>query len=320
MKPSGDKDDPAGDSSKSKKEKKGRVVHVVHYNYPVEKVFALRQTLVEAVGLEFLGKTPTGESFTRLIELMQELLPGEIDFKTLEDSLRHLAGTRIDARLLDAVCWRMAGNTKRLKQRRAVPPWHVQKLPEWVPAQIVSCKRERTARGKMGARFGLRILAGTPAGMTAEKFWTLKFCRYMSQEFGFTRPRGNRQVSFPYAAPEEFVGMRLYVRIMPELCGREPGFDGLGFPPSLSKWNKTTLKCRLRVQDGFRCQMDVTPAELPCHNCPVGFVKCRAATHRHDWVEKPCPECGREAAFFDPEQKSEVCVDCTIRAAYKSNQ
>lgn len=321
MKPSGDRDDPAGGSSKpKKKEKPTRVVHVIHYNYPVEKVFALRQTLKEAVGLEFLGKTPRGESFRRLVELVQEVLPGGIEFKTLEDSLRHLAGTRIDERLLDAVCWRMAGNTKRLRQRRAVPPWHVQKLPEWVPAQIVSCRRERTSAGKVGARFVVRILAGTPAGLTAEKFYPLKFCRYISQEFGFTRPRGDRHVAFPYAAPEQFVGMRLYVCVEPALSGKEPGFDGLGFPPSLSKWNKTTLKCRFRVQPEFRCQMEVLPADLPCHNCPVGFLKCRAGTHRQDWVERECRECNREDAFFDPESNSELCVDCTIRAAYKSDR
>lgn len=316
MKPSGGKDDPAGDSSKSKKT--GRKVYAVHYSYQIEQVFDLRQKLKEAVELEFLGKTPQGESFTRLVELVREVLPGEIDFATLEDSLRHLAGTRVDERTLDAMCWRMAGNVKRLKQRRAVPPWHVQRLPEWVPVQVVACKREKSPRGKLGARFVLRILAGTPAGLTAEKFWPLKFCRYISQEFGFTRPRGNRVVAFPFTAPEQFVGMRLYVLIMPELCTREPGFDGLGFPAGLSKWNKTTLKCRFRVQEGFRCQMNVLPSELPCHNCPVGFTKCRAGTHRSNWVEKPCPDCGRDDAFFDPESKSEVCVDCAIKAAYRS--
>lgn len=283
-------------------------------------MFETRKLIREAVELEFLGKVPQGETFTRLVELVQEILPGHVDYKTLEDSLRHLAGTRLDEREIDAAAWRMAGNYKRLAQRRVVPPWHVQTLPEWVPAQVVSCRRERSGKGKLGARLGFRILAGTPAGRTAETFWTLKFCRYMSAELGFSRPTARRRAVFPFTAPEQFVGLRLYVRVMPALCKAEPGFDGLGFPASLAAWNKTTLKCRFRAQPGFACKMRVLHTQLPCQNCPVGFLKCRAGTHRQDWVEKHCPSCERDDAFFDPESSSEECVDCTIKSAYRGTK
>lgn len=311
----------SGDREQPEKPKKPqRQVRAIHYRYQVEQVFELRKLLKEALELEFLGTTPANDTFDRLVCLVREILPGNVDYKTLEDSLRHLAGTRLDERELDATAWRMAGNFKRLADRKAVPPWHVQRLPEWVPAQVVSCRRERTGRGKLGAVFGFRLLAGTSCGLTAEKFWTLKFCRVMASDFGFSRSFGTRTQAYPYTAPEQFVGLRAYVRVMPSLCGKEPGFDGLGFPSSLSGWNKTTLKCRFRVQPGFRCAMGMLPTQLPCHNCPVGFLKCRAGTHRQNWVEKACSGCEKEDAFFDPESASDLCVDCTVRATYKGDK
>lgn len=271
------------------------------------------------MGLEFLKKTPQGDSFVRLVTLIQELLPGNINYKTLEDSVRHLAGTPIDERTLDAVCWRLAGNHKRLRQRRAVPPWHSQKLPEWVPSQVVSCRRERTPKGRLGARYGFRILAGTPAGLTAYKWWSMQMCRFMSGEMGFSRPNHRKITSFPYAVPEQLVGMRLYVRIMPEQCTNEPGFDGVGFPSSLQGWNKTTVKCRVRAQEGFSCKLNKRADELHCYHCPIGFINCRAGTHRMDWVEKDCPICEKKS-FFDPESQGDACVDCFVRSVYRGDK
>lgn len=271
--------------------------------------------------MEFLKKVPIGSEFERLVTLVQEVLPDGVPYATLEDSLSHLAGTYVTDRVLDAVCWRMAGNVKRLKQRKAVPPWHVQRVPEWVPVQVTACKRERTSKGKLGARFQFRVLAGTPAGLFMEKFWSLKFCRYIAVDCGFSKYRKSRRViPFPYTAPEQLVGLRLFARVMPKLSDKEPGFDGIGFTATTTKFNKVTLGCRFRRNESFRCQLKMTHEQLQCHHCPVGFVKCRAATHRHDWVQKACPECNDDEAYFDPERKSETCIDCTIKAAYKADK
>lgn len=322
MKASGDDAPQEGDSSKPKPRAEkgpGRMVYAIHYHYQLDKVMELRKLLKEAVGLEFLKKTPVGEQFGRLVTLFQEVLPDGIAYQTLEDSLMHLAGTHITERVLDATCWRIAGNVKRLKQRKAVPPWHVQRVPEWVPVQITACKRERTSKGKIGARFQFRVLAGTPAGLLMEKFWSLKFCRYISLDCGFSKYRKSRRtIKFPYTAPEQLVGLRLFARVMPKLSDKEPGFDGIGFTGTTTAHNKLTLGCRFRRLPDFRCQLELTHEELPCHHCPVGFLKCRAATHRQNWVKKECPECGDEEAYFDPEKKAEKCVDCTVKSAYKA--
>lgn len=306
---------PDGDETPPK-----RKVRAVSYRYNLDRVLALRKTLREAVGHEFLGKTPTGDKFTRLVELVLTMLPPAVQFDTVADSLRHLAGTRVDDKLLDATCWRVAGNVRRLAQRRAVPPWHAQRLPEWVPVHVLSCRRERTAKGVTGARLTFSILAGTPAGLRTEAFWSIKFCRYLSAGLGFSKFHPRREMPFPYSQPEQFVGLRLYVRITPSHSGRQPGFEGVGFAANTKAWNKVTLGCRFRTLDGFECKMKAAPAALPCHRCPVGFTTCRAGTHRLDWETKPCPGCGRDEAYFDRDHTSETCIDCVVKAAYSSGR
>ena len=270
-----------------------------------------------AVGEEFLGKTPTGTKFARLVSLVREILPGDIDFNTLEDSLRHLAGTRIDEKLLDDFCWRMAGNTRRLKEYRSVPPWHVQKLPEWVPVQVVSARRQRNTKGAVGALMGFRVLAGTSCPKIVYKWWSQKMARFLSQDFGFTRQRGNEPGRFPYAHPEQLVSLRHYVMIDPAECDKEPGFSKVAFSGSMKEWNKNTLVARFRADRDFYCQMEKSAEELPCHRCPLGYVTCRAATHRKDWVQKPCTHCSRADAWFDPEIAGDKCVECVIADVYK---
>lgn len=308
----GSKDD------ESKPDKPKRQVKAVHHSYPLDKVLELRKILKTVLAVECLNTTPTGDKFDRVVDLVRGVLPGNIDRPTLVDSLRHLAGTFVTEQVLDKVCWRMAGNYKRLKYRKAVPPWHAQRLPEWVPTQIVSCRRERKGK-KIGARLGFRILAGTPAGLTAYKWWSLKFCRYLSTDFMFSkRPRGRRLAKMPYTAPEQLVGLRVNVRVMPKECGREPGFDSVGFPAASKAWNKTQLSCRFRIEPGFRCKLSLLAHQLACHHCPLGYQSCRAATHKTDWVKKDCPECKQEA-FFDPEIQSDACVDCFIRSVYRGD-
>ena len=270
-----------------------------------------------AVREEFLGRTPTGVKFARLVSLVQEILPGQIDYDVLEDSLRHVAGTEIDARLLDDFCWRMAGNTRRLKQFRPVPPWHVQKLPEWVPVQIVSARRARNDRNDMGALMGFKVLAGTPCPRVVHKWWSLKMARYVSTDLGFTRQRGKEPSRFPYSYPEQLVSLRHYVLIDPDECDKEPGFSQLAYSESMKEWNRDTVVARFRADADFHCQMGKSAEELPCDRCPIGFEKCRAGTHRHDWVQKECTHCEKKDAWFDPEIVGNKCVECFVRDVYK---
>lgn len=278
-------------------------------------MFSLRKKLSEAVTYEFNGVAPEKEQFVRLIELVREIVPGHVDYQVLEDSLRHLAGTQMDERVIDAVCWRIAGNVKRLKDMRSVPKWHVQRFYEWVPVQIISCRRELNKAGNMGARFAFRILAGTTAGLTAYKWWSLRMVRYISRELGFTRPRGRYAASKPYSQPEQFVSLRMYALIDPKHCDKEPGFSQVTFAPALNDWNKETIECRFRIMPGFECMEGRSKSES-CHTCPVGFLRCRAGTHKMDWTRGKCPGCGKRD-WFDPEVQTDLCIKCFVLAAYE---
>lgn len=270
--------------------------------------------MTEVLASEFLGRTVAGPGLARIVDLVLEVLSADIDRLTLTDSLRHLAGKPITFDLLDQTCWRIAGNTQRLKQRRTVPPWHGQRLLEWVPAQVVSCRFQRDRRETIGVTLGFRILTGTPCGLTAYKWWSLKMARYASPRFGYARPRGAALPPLAYSQPSQLVGLRTLLLIHPDYCERAPGFERVAFTAALNAWNAVTLKCRARVMPGFTCVAGRTAAQ-PCHACPVGFLKCRAATHRADWVQRPCAGCGTDA-WFDPERADEVCIACAATEIY----
>ncbi len=321
MKPGAGDDEESPNSQKKKPQPAKKEVQPIFYSYPLEQVFRLRETLKEAVGHEFLGKTPVGPAFNRLVELVLEILPGEYNYQTVEDSLRHLAGTFIDQTTLHRTCWRIAGNTKRLRHRKAVPPWHVQRVPEWVPAQVVSCERQRNAKDEIVGMMGFRVLAGTPAPLAVYKAWSLKYCRYLSNDFGFTRPRGRNPTRYPYSDPEQLVNLRLYLLIDPDECDKEPGFSCVAFSETMKDWNLGITRCRQRVMPGFSCRMEASPDELPCRRCPLGYSSCRAGTHKSDWVQKACAYCGREDAWFDPDVlTSDRCVECHNAEIYQRDK
>lgn len=236
---------------------------------------------------------------------------------TVVDSVRHLAGKPFTQAVLEDTCWRLAGNVPRLRERKAVTPWHVQRMPEWVPAQVVSCKTARGSKDRVGGYFGFRILGGTPCPSIAFKWWSFKFCRFVATDFGFSKPSRSRILSAPYVAPEQFVSLRLNLLIDPELCGEEPGFHQIEFSSEHRAWNSKVIKCRFRTDPDFECKMEETPDDLPCHKCPLGFKSCFAGAHREDWVEQHCAGCDQKT-WFDPETSKDRCIDCAVQAVYSN--
>lgn len=294
----------------------------IEYAYRLDKIFPLRRTIKLALLTEINDETIQGDVFRKLVDSVQQLLPGNIQRAVIEDSLRSSVGKKATPEIVDEMAWRMAGNYQRLKQRRAVPPWHVQKIAEWVPTQIVSCRREQNNKGTLGATFGFKALAGTSCTRTIPSWWSLKFARFYAPEFGFgTQARGDREIRFPYMSPEQLVGTRAYVQVTPELSNREPGFKIFGIPPVMKKWNTALVKKRFRATTDFRCALKL-PVDYPCHRCPAGFSTCEAATHRKDWVKKKCPVCERPDAWFDPGVAGDVaiCVDCAMKKSYEKKK
>lgn len=287
--------------------------YAISYRYNLNKVFELRQRLREELTHAYGGKTLTATQFQDAIDLILATVRTDIPRNTLQESLLNLTNTPLTGTVIDTTCWRIAGNLQRLKQRRVVPVWHIQRYPEWVPAQVVACRRSRDKKHKLGADFTFRIIAGTSASWLTSRWWSLRMALYLSQFFGYTRPRGANPARYPYTCPEQFVGLRLYVLISPKLSDREPRFENVAFSATLKKYNLVVIKKRLRDFPGFVCLAKRSVTE-PCYNCPVGFTRCSAATHRQDWLQNMCADCKR-MAWFDPELHSPVCIDCTRKRA-----
>jgi hypothetical protein len=289
----------------------------VRQTYHVSEVLRLRDRLVEVVAGEYEDRVVRGDEFRRLVQIIYEGLPGEVGWEALEDSVRGLAGQTLTRERIAETCWRLAGNHQRLRQHRPVPPWKVQKFREWVPLQILSCRRGQNARGKRGAFFLFRVMAGTPCPQTVFRWWSVAQCKFFSTDMGFTKPWGESR--YPYSAPEQMVSLRLNGLVDPDLCGAEPMFKQVEFPDSLRDWNRELLKYRFRVDKGYDCPAGFS-REFPCHHCPVGYkgkLLCVAATHRRDWTRKECKGCGHDDAFFDPDTPGDLCVDCVVKNSYK---
>lgn len=284
------------------------------WNYPIAQILGCRNSLAEILIAEFEGRVLDGPLFERLAKVCHEGLPGEVDFPTVSESLRGLAGVAATRQTLHDTAHRLAGNLPRLRRHRPVPAWVVQPFKEWVPVQLMAVRR-RATKFKPGADLTWKILAGTSAPLLVRQWRSVNHLRYLARWLGFTRqprPRiGSRPSKYPYAVPEQLVTLRAYALIDPALCkAGEPGFEKVKFPPSVEAWNKEQLKYRFRVDKGYGCRHG-QPASLPCHNCPVGYLTCRAGTHANDYESRHCPGCGNEEAPFDPDWPAgALCVNC----------
>lgn len=306
------------------------------HNYNIERILKTRAELRLALVTGFNHCTPRGEEFTRLVQTVLAFLPKEFTRDEsrrsfVEDSLRHLAGRRMTPELADDTAWRIAGNVPRLKYR-PVPPWQVQRIREWVPLAVTACWR-RKVRQSLGSTYTFRVLAGSPCPRRVRKWLSQGMCRLLACGAGFEVRRHLREVRYPYQAPQQLVGFRLYGLVDPALCGRDPGFtfplavDGTGrvrleqrvFPSGVRAWNRLQLRRTFRVDPGFTCPQGHPPS-FPCHFCPVGYLECEAGKHKHNWTSGFCQRCQRADSWFDEELPSDVCVDCFNRDAYRNSK
>lgn len=289
--------------------------------YSLNRILALRNKLFELVMESFLDQTPVGEDFYRLVALFRRVLPSSVVLTSLEDSLQHLAGQLLTRDLIRETCWRMAGNIPQLAREIAVPPWHTQPIPEWVPIQIERSRRQKNNAGLIGSQFYGRIMAGTSCPLLVTHFWTIRYCRYLARDFGFSRNASPMATTLPkylFTASEQFVLLRFLARISPKLSNRRDGpiFDAVAMPSDCLKWNKEQLKYRFRVDDGYACPMRY-PDDFACHLCPHGYrTTCRASTHPFEYVVRLCSSCGKEA-YFDDLLSTQLCIVCTNELVFK---
>lgn len=263
----------------------------------------------------FIGRRVVGEELDRFARAVFSLLPKDIPWEILFESLVHLAGQTIDEDTLESEVWRLAGNIPRLRLHHVVPPWNRQTVDEMVPVQILSARRWVSPRRKPGAAFDFQVLAGTSCPAVITKFWTKRFCQLVSRRLGFSKPWG----AYPFDDCYQFVNMRMYAKIEPRLCKVAPDFEAIWekddqiYPGSCIAWNKRILRDRERIT--FRCPRGFS-GDIACHVCIVGQDECRAAVHDATFVKRRCEQCGKQT-WFDPEQSGEICLDCQYRNLWK---
>lgn len=295
----------------------------IEWNYPIQDIIALRNSLVEVLMHEFLGKIPEGDRFEAMVDMVVEQLPPTIMREIIKESLRPLVGTRLDESIIRQTCHLIAGNQARLKALRPVRTWTTQRFPEWVPVQIMACNRTLNKRGEPGAMFVFKVIAGTPASLLIRKFWSNKLCRYVATKyFGFERVRRHARegaTARTFDAIEQLVTMRLYVLVESKACYEgKPGFIKMDVPPSLRAWNLGQVRLRHRTLPMLdQCKLGKLPIQMKCHHCKYGYNSCRGGTHASDHVFQHCDVCGEDNVPFDADRSTAACVGCYMKNAWK---
>jgi hypothetical protein len=282
----------------------------IRHPYRLQQLLERRDELIEVLQFEYEGRSPGGPEFKRFVGIVAEKLPRTVDLDTLEESLAFDAGRIFDEQTIRTLAHRIMGNLPRLSNRQPVLPWTRQPIAEWVPTQILDCRRWTTKEGRPGALFACKFMAGTPCPRIVTRWWSLKQCAFYSRGFGFARPRSGRDPGdkrFFYIVPEQLVTLRFQALIDPQLSREDPAFAEVEFPKGVNflGWNKAQIRRRARI--GFDCPLG---HDLSCQRCWKGYVSCPAGTHRVDYVKRPCPVCQKQDAWFDPDSPAKACVNC----------
>ena len=165
----------------------------------------------------------------------------------------------------------------------------------------------RTGRGKLGCNYNMRIITGTGCPTDITKFWTSRFCSYLSSKMGFSKPWGK----MPYRKQPQLVGLRFLGLFEPKLCQGKPDFEKVSFAPSLLTFNRKLIRAREEAPNGG-CPYAFKHG---CLACPLGNDQCgfKLAVHPRTYEKSDCAAC-RSEAWFDPAYPSR-CVSCRVANA-----
>jgi hypothetical protein len=155
----------------------------------------------------------------------------------------------------------------------------------------------------MGYHATCRVLAGSPATMKIDHFWSLRAVSMVGRTLGFSQSWGK----YPFKGARNMTNLRFIGLVESERSRGRPKFWQMDCPGSMVKWNRdNVLKLRLRA-DGQKCPNGYTH---DCTNCAIGYDQCTAGTHLRTYTLGHCGKCQTPDSVFDPEDPLPHCVPC----------
>ena len=260
----------------------------------------------------FVDKDLSKEDFKAMVKQVLKVMPQDLSLQKVQDSLAHLYGRPLTEQIVKETAWRLSGNTELLRKGEAVTQDVAVTKEGWCAVQVLNARpilrnpksKERRLRGCL---YNLMVISGHAAGSVIDKFISLRYVKYMSNDLGFTPPFKD----YPFKDERELFGMRFGALFIPSMAKEgKPGFQETHVSPSMALWNKQILKKRNR--EGYTCPLGMTSEQLPCFRCWKGAQSCVASVHQKDFEQDYCEFCGQESVF-DPGAVGYVlgmCVNC----------
>lgn len=276
----------------------------------------------------YLGAELKGTALTGFVDDIFSMI-SKANYEAVVDSIRPLAGRKLDVETGTELCWRLAGNYTKLLAGETVQPWAKQVDNEWVDVQVTNVvDMIRTFKskdsvgpdgnpiyvGRHGVEVSFLILTGSPAGRRFSKFMSFDLCDLLKSHFGFDKFNRERYSTkgavsrWPFSEAIEFYGLRVQIKLSPALIvGQEIDFRECRASSSTKRWSRQIMSMRLREE--FNCPAGY-PDRFPCHKCPKGFEACPAACHPRNFVKRPCPRCLRDSRYFNLDSPLQHCIGC----------
>jgi hypothetical protein len=274
----------------------------------IARVFAVRDKIC-AQACRHVGTLLTGAAYEDLLVSVLAAIP-TASATALRLSARALLDRTLTNDALFDFAWRMAGNSKALKQGIPVPGWGVQRAAEWMPLHVTSAQIGHNRKDESGHQLAFRVLAGTACPLLVRRFWTKAQAGFVSQLLGYNRIAGR-----PFEGAEHLVGLLLYGLFDPELSAEKPGFQQVYVPGTMLKHNVALIKGRLEKP----CPTAPYHYWHDCDVCTIGYDNCPFALHPRTYTRGPCADCGEAEAVFDPDHP-ERCVACTLNRIMKEKE
>jgi hypothetical protein len=269
--------------------------------FSYQKILARRDKLLHSAIAPYVGATIRGETPRDLCNDILAVLPDNVSESAVFESVRVLAGVELTSRQAAELAWRLAGNVASLQAGVPVLPWTRQLADEKIPVCVENMRAMRR-KSEPGYLLYCRALAGSACPMLFTQFISLRSCRGIAAQLGFSKPWG----PYPYENPLHFINLIFYAHVEAERSRTQPSFVKVSATAGMIKENRQKIEVRCRV---VPCPQQFSH---PCEFCWVGYDNCAAAVHPKTYVARDCPQCNT-TGWFNPGEASLMCVQCRTK-------